>query len=160
MADLIRYLRGDKARLIKAKGLPAGYTLVEFVSGSRKGRQLLVKSNLLKKTLSNPAKKKKAAKPKINQAAVKQYMDFHGKDSAKITTVSIDMPGKNDALVYLGDVSEVNYLSNKHDGVRRHYTHEVKKYGKLFAVVNKNKRVQTLIIANVNTRIDKRGLIS
>lgn len=107
------------------------------------------------------AKIKKILKKKSTQKAVKQYMDFHGKDHAELKEVSIDMPGANDALVHIGSAPEINYLSDKLGRKTTLYKHHVKKFGEIYAYVNpKTGRVSTVIIANLNMRIDKRGLIS
>lgn len=101
--------------------------------------------------------KKKA--PKVNPAAVKQYLDFHGKQSAKLLTANIEMPDEKTPLIFIGKAPEVIYLSDKKDGKTRLYKHTVKKHGNIFAVIGNDKRVKTIIISNLNMRIDKRGLI-
>ncbi|RPI18732.1 MAG: hypothetical protein EHM58_04495 [Ignavibacteriae bacterium] len=93
-------------------------------------------------------RKKNSGKKK---SPVKKYLDFTGKDTAKITTDRVNIP---DTYIFIGDVINLDYVSDKWDGKKRAYTHKLKKHGKMLVSPNG----KTVLITGLNLNVTGRGL--
>lgn len=89
-------------------------------------------------------------KKKISDA-VKKYKSFHGKNTAKVTSETIEVPNE---LIFIGDAFEIAYKSDKLDGKARHYVHKLKKHGKILI----SPKGDMIIITGLNLKIKSVGL--
>jgi len=96
----------------------------------------------------------------VKVSNVKKYLQFTGNTEARVTKERILLPDEKSEMIYIGVSPQVDYLLKKKHIKGEWFYHPLKKKGKLFAVVDKKDgRVKTLIISDLNIRIDKRGLI-
>lgn len=101
------------------------------------------KTFLPKKYIKNPGTKERTP--------AKKFLDFSGRARVRKTVTNITIPKQ---LIYIGDAPEINYLSDKKDGVKRLYKHILKKHGKILASPNG----EMIIITGLNLNIKKEGL--
>ena len=84
---------------------------------------------------------------------------FSQQTEVKTFSMNVQLPKAGDKVVYIGDATDITYRSDKFDGKMRDYIHELKKFGKILAVVPKGSdKVSTIIIADLNLRIKPEGL--
>lgn len=111
-----------------------------------KGKQLSVYGFSIAKTkaIKNPSR--------ADRTPAKKFLDFSGRSRVRKTMVTI--PSYPKEWIFIGNAPEINYLSDKKDGVKRLYKHPLKKHGKL--VVSPDGKIAMIFGLNLN--IKKEGL--
>jgi len=97
----------------------------------------------------------KADKKKVLARALKISKQFYGFDPRSIHTINIDWP---DALVCIGAAAQINYISDKFDGVIREYFHEFEKPAVVFVAESPQKDGSNLIIIHGKFKIKPEGI--
>lgn len=158
------------------KGLLYGATFQGLQEGARKDkrsgeidryfkymwRDEITGSNFLSDGLRDLADKirehrKRFMNPKVNREtkkALKLSRGFYGFDPRKVRRINIDWPR---SVVCLGPAAQVDYISDKFDGVVRRYFHEFKD-AILYASAEPQKDGSNLLIIHGKFKVKPEGI--
>ena len=95
-------------------------------------------------------------KPNTVSRAARLSQRFHGLRPRRLSRIKITWPK---ALVLLGDVVRLDYLSDKEDGKPRIYTHEFDRPAQVFASGNAKSGQRNLLLLRGAFDITEEGIV-
>lgn len=129
------------------------YTWTDLVTGTTlltpTIKELPDKIRAVRKKFMNPKAKRNSEK------ALELSRKFYGFDPRKVRKMNIDWPM---ALVCIGAAAQVDYISDKFDGVTRRYFHEFKKPAVVYVGDRPQKDGTNLIIIKGQFKIKPEGI--